>query len=98
MATRVVARSPFASLQRRFIGARRRKIDTGAACFGKSDCDGLFCGARAVLTASDMLYLLADEFAGLCRRSLTRFAVRTGSIECLLLWHAIPNVSVASVR
>lgn len=45
----------------------RWKIDAGPAGLGKADCDGLFCIPGAVLAFTDVVHLLADELARLCR-------------------------------
>jgi hypothetical protein len=45
--------------------AWRREFHTGAACFGKANCDRLLGGRCAMFTFADVMHLLPHEFAGL---------------------------------
>src|SRR5262245_19282833 len=85
----------FGAPARRLLGpsfAGRRQIDTGAACFGEADGDGLPRRARAMLALADLVDLVLHEFAGLRARRLAFTFVLPGFANDLLSWHESGSV------
>lgn len=65
----------------------RGQFHSGASSFGKSDRDGLFCGARAVFAFTDVMHFLAHEFSRLSGGRLSSPLVGAGAFDGLLFWH-----------
>ena len=65
-----IARGLASGLRRSLPRSRRLKLHARPPRLRQADCDRLFGRSRAVLALTDVVHLLADELAGLCRRRL----------------------------
>jgi hypothetical protein len=66
------------------------KIDSGASCFRKADCDCLLRRPRAVLAFADVVNFFADELSCLGRRRLALSLCPLNLVAYLFLRHFTP--------
>ena len=63
------------------------EADAGAAGFGESDGDGLFCIAGAGLFLTDLIHFGANEFSGLCAGGFALLFIAFCGLYCCFIWH-----------
>jgi hypothetical protein len=70
---------------------RRWQLYPRTSCLRQADGNGLLRRARAVLPFANMVYLLANEFAGLRGGRLAGSLILMGSLKCGFLGHNQPS-------
>jgi hypothetical protein len=66
---------------------RRRKLHAGAASLRQANGNRLLGGTRAMLSFTDVVYLLADEFPSLRARRLALTGISTCAFDRSFFWH-----------
>ena len=69
--------------------ATPRQPNAGPACLREPDRYRLLCGSRTVFAFTDVMDLLTNELASLCRRCFALAFVPTGSLYRFFFWHLL---------
>jgi len=76
----------------------RRQVHAGAAGLRQPNRDCLFRRASAMLALADVFHLLADELAGLRRRSFPLAFIFPRTFECFSVGHVPPSRRIDHAR